>query len=395
MIKSLAIKNFRSLADFEVAKLGRVNLIVGKNNSGKSSVLEALRIYAANGQRSLLEKIASGHDEKFRLSDSEIEESDVAFPFEDFFTGRKFPTNDDTMIVIGESISSDLALRIEHGLYVESSSSITELDKETRTQIHRRRVKKTEDRILVAIEEGTPIDALYVSKGERTTASRLDERNSRIRGSIDLPGSIACSVIPTQFVSVDELADEWDKIGLTKDKQIVIDALKIIAPEFEELMFVKRDDSYSNARMSLGINRDRLSRTAMLRLSNFPRPVPLNSLGDGMLRILQLVLKIFPARGGFLLIDEFENGLHYAVQEKIWALLFELANKLDIQVFATTHSWDCIESFAKVALDRKDIEGVLFRVGKSVRTSDKDRVIATVFDEDQLFNITQSDVEVR
>ena len=114
-----------------------------------------------------------------------------------------------------------------------------------------------------------------------------------------------------------------------------------------------------------------------------------------MQHILQLALQISPAKGGFLLIDEFENGLHYSVQEKVWHLLFELAEKLDIQIFATTHSWDCIESFAKVAVAKKGVEGVLFRIGKSVRTSDKGRVIATVFDEEQLYNITQSDVEVR
>ena len=118
-------------------------------------------------------------------------------------------------------------------------------------------------------------------------------------------------------------------------------------------------------------------------------------MGDGMLRILQLILKIFSAKGGFLLIDEFENGLHYSVQKKVWELVFDLAEKLNIQVFATTHSWDCIESFAKVAIEKTAIEGVLFRVGRSVRTSDQGRVIATVFDEQKLFNITQADVEVR
>jgi AAA15 family ATPase/GTPase len=55
---------------FEVARMGRVNLIVGKNNSGKSSVLEALRIYAGNAQRALLESIANEHDERFRYAAS-------------------------------------------------------------------------------------------------------------------------------------------------------------------------------------------------------------------------------------------------------------------------------------------------------------------------------------
>jgi AAA15 family ATPase/GTPase len=66
MLNSLEIKNFRALEDFKVAKLGRVNLIVGKNNSGKSTVLEALRIYAGNAQRELLVDIAKSHDETYQ-----------------------------------------------------------------------------------------------------------------------------------------------------------------------------------------------------------------------------------------------------------------------------------------------------------------------------------------
>ena len=67
MLDSLKIKNFRALEDFEVSKLGRVNLIVGKNNSGKSSVLEALRIYARNASPDILDLIAISHDEKALL----------------------------------------------------------------------------------------------------------------------------------------------------------------------------------------------------------------------------------------------------------------------------------------------------------------------------------------
>jgi AAA15 family ATPase/GTPase len=223
MLNSLEIKNFRILEDFRVSKLGRVNLIVGKNNSGKSSVLEALRIYAGNAQRELLEQIAADHDEIYRLRENEQFDSDIQFPFEDLFIGRQFPQDETLAISIGELALGDDALQIE----------------------------------------------------------------------------------------------------------------------------------------------------------------------------LQLVLKIFPAKGGFLLIDEFENGLHFSIQEKVWELLFEMAQKLDIQIFATTHSWDCIESFVNTAIARKDVEGVLFRVGRSVRKSDRGQVIATVFDEDALYNITQADVEVR
>ena len=197
--------------------------------------------------------------------------------------------------------------------------------------------------------------------------------------------TLPCSVIPPHFISVDEMANEWDKIVFTEHEEVVRQALQIIIPEFENLTFVSKDKNSSM----------KFRRFAKVKMSDSPRPVPLNSLGDGMLRVLQLVLKVFPAEGGFLLIDEFENGLHFSVQEKVWTMLFEMAQKLDIQIFATTHSWDCIESFANAAIARKDVEGVLFRVGRSAKKSNRGQVIATVFDEDALYNITQADVEVR
>ena len=231
-------------------------------------------------------------------------------------------------------------------------------------------------------------EALLISKEHKLLLIDFDRDRSRFRPTVFDIKKLACSLIPTQFISMNDLAKEWDVIALTEGEVIVKNALRIILPEVEDLTFVV--DKINNLRNSREVRR-----LAKVKISGLAYPIPLASLGDGMLRILQLVLKLFSAKGGFLLIDEFENGLHYSVQEKVWRLLFELSEKLDIQIFATTHSWDCIESFAKVAMDKKDIDSVLFRVGKSVRTSDKGRVISTVFDQDQLYSITQSDVEVR
>ena len=386
MLDSLVIKNFRSLADFEVARLGRVNLIVGKNNLGKSSVLEALRIYAGNAQRPVMEAISTEHDEKYRIREADVGEPDAALPFQDLFTGRTFPDDDDTEIQIGSSTNSADRLRIQHVFLLETEETVTAENGEASIRVRRRPVPKSE----LPNIQGEVRQALLINKGSRVYPSLfLDTTVSRSRTiAFDFANAIPCSVIPTQFISRDELADEWDKIALTEHEEVVKQAMRIIAPEFENLTFVRNEDGRTAYRPSF-------QRSAKVKLSDVPRPVPLNSLGDGMLRVLQLALKMFPAKGGFVLIDEFENGLHYSVQEKVWALLFEMAEKLDIQVFATTHSWDCIESFTKVAVARQDIDGVLFRMGKSVRTSDHGRVIATVFEEEALHTITQRDVEVR
>ena len=388
MLDSLIIKNFRCLEDFSVEKLGRVNLIVGKNNSGKSTVLEALRLYAGNAQRPVLDAISQEHDEKIRLTDADRNDPDALLPYQELFSGRRFPSDDSTAIEIGSIRAIDDRLRIQPA-YMETLSEVfaDDIKGQTNTRISRRLVPKSE--VLAAAGEISQV--LYISKGSKQLPIVFLSQNfvGSQYATSESTGGMPCSTVSTQFSSSDDLADGWDKIVFTKHEQVVKEALQIILPDFDNLTFVRTAGEKS------ATGKASIQRGAKVQLKDVPRPVPLNSLGDGMLRVLQLALKIFPAKGGFLLIDEFENGLHYSVQARVWEVLFEMALRLDIQVFATTHSWDCIESFAKVAHARKDVDGVLFRVGKSVRTSDRGRVIATVFDEAALFNITQNDAEVR
>ena len=63
-------------------------------------------------------------------------------------------------------------------------------------------------------------------------------------------------------------------------------------------------------------------------------------------------------------------------QEKVWEMIFELARSNNVQVFAATHSWDCIEAFKNVSQRVAD-SAVLFRIGRSMKTSERGKAIAT------------------
>ena len=396
-LNSLYIHNFRSLEDFEVKKLGQLNLIVGKNNSGKSAILEALRIYAGNANRALLKEIAEQHDEKHS---PEQDENDGFLPFESFFSGRCFSDSlNSKSIVIGASAEAVDALKLRHGYLIEKEETIENSSGETTTRIRQQHLSKTEISGLFPLIDSNISQALRVEKNKSSYILRLDESTRRRLSAPSLEDHkpIPCSYIPTQFVSQDELADEWDKIALSDLKEHTKIILNFIEDDFEDIAFVKNENA-EEYRNYPGTRRA-LRRYAKIKMRNI-QPVPLNSMGDGMFRVLQLSLKLFPAKGGFLLVDEFENGLHFSIQEKIWKWLFDLAEQLQIQVFATTHSWDCVESFINVTLNKdnlnpKGVEGVLFRVGRSVRTSDKGKVIATEFDKEKLSSIKQMYLEVR
>ena len=81
------------------------------------------------------------------------------------------------------------------------------------------------------------------------------------------------------------------------------------------------------------------------------RLVPLPIMGEGMARLTSLILHISNAENGVVLVDEVENGLHYSVMGKVWTAIGEAARQFNTQVFATTHSRECIiaahESFLK------------------------------------------------
>lgn len=372
MLNSLVIKNFRMLEDFSVEKLGRLNLIVGKNNSGKSTVLEALRIYAGGANLSLLKEIAESHDEKFPLAEATLKEPCVTFPYEDLFTGRQPSKKESVRFSIGESIGHEHQLIVDRVFVAEKKDNKFKFS-----------VEFTENWLNKNSNAGLVSQTLGISRKSGVWyIINHGDYNFLSTDQFVAP----CSLVPTHFISMDELASEWDKIAYTEHEYIITEALKIILPDYEHLVFV------ANERSNMA---GKPQRIAKVKLASLPRPVALKSLGDGMVRILQIAIKLVSAQGGFLLIDEFENGLHYSTQEKIWSWLFTMAERLDIQVFATTHNWDCIDSFAKVAIASTDTEGVLFRMGKSALKSNQGQIIATVFDKERLYNLTQADIELR
>ncbi len=390
MLSALEIENFRSFQRLTIPRLGMVNLIVGKNNAGKSTVLEAVRILAGNGNRYLLDEIAESHDEMVRSRNFDrfaaqptLFETQTARPYEDFFFGRSFPTIDGVKIRIGDPDNSDNLISIEHA-FMETIKEVSVGDEGSNETITRRRV------VPKSFLNDAPENlgqVIIVTRGQKSILTALDN-SPRSLSSGNSYDDGKCGVVPTTFISMNDLARDWDKIALTEYEAIVKDAVRHIVPELEGITFVESTGRSSS-------NRIALNRVARVKLANERRPVPLSSLGDGMLRVFQMTLRAFSAKDGYLLIDEFENGLHYTIQEEIWATIFQLSATLNMQVFATTHSWDCIKSFATVCQREPQTEGVLFRIGRSIMHSNAGQAIATVFDKERLESITQVELEVR
>lgn len=168
------------------------------------------------------------------------------------------------------------------------------------------------------------------------------------------------------------------------------------ASDFSELYVEGRaEELISNLR----IVEPRLRKVAMLLLSGVPllcgeidigQPLPLQQMGDGMGRVLSLVLTIAKSLGGIVLIDEIEHGLHYSVMTEVWKAVARAARKADVQIFATTHSWECVQA-AHEALAGSDPYD--FRLQRLERVGDDIRAIA--YDQESLATSVDMNLEVR
>ena len=171
-------------------------------------------------------------------------------------------------------------------------------------------------------------------------------------------------------------AEMFDRIAMTDLQQNLISALNIIDSRIRNINFLNDPFSATSSRVPIVVFEDSNTR------------YPLRSMGDGMNRLLSIILSMLNCKGGVLLIDEFENGLHYTTLCRLWQMIFKLANDLDIQVFATTHSNDCIRSF--ISADSNE-DGTMMRLEN--RASG---VIAIPYiGRDELNYIRDNDVEVR
>jgi len=182
---------------------------------------------------------------------------------------------------------------------------------------------------------------------------------------------------PAHGLSGHRLIELWDGIALTKFEADVLAALRLIAPGLVDLNFISTPLSGGE-------------RIPIVKIKDSDEPLPLYSLGDGMLRALGISLALVNAKDGILLIDEFENGLYYSVQPDLWRLIFQVARRLNVQVFATTHSWDCIKAFQQAAQENAQEEGIVIRL--SIK---KGAVNVTLFDEEELGIATREQIEVR
>jgi AAA15 family ATPase/GTPase len=376
VLHNLTVKNYRCFEDFHIEGLTRVNLLVGNNNSGKTSLLEAIYLLvnqpeSTEDKPALIEILQNRgefsyeiqfHDPTDAFRKKETSEAVIHYIYNNIYYGYIPEIIEISSSGAGDNLSiASIVFNISYSnpaspdrgfqLFFEESV----VNNENRRKDDYKRIQYQ----LFSFEE--------YAKEIQNDSIRINEQLSKY--------PVPSIFISTNKINPDKIASLWDEISLTPKEDKIIEALQIIEPELERISFTL----------------NQIPKIARVKIKNQDTPIPLTSMGEGMNRMLTLAMMLVNVENGVLLVDEIETGLHYEAQTDMWRLLIKTAQDLNVQVFATTHSWDCISAFQEALEELEDKS-----VGKLFRLDSKyGKLRAVEYLPDELAVAVRQSIEVR
>ena len=379
-LPSLSISGFRGFQDLLIPQLGRVTLLTGCNGVGKTTVLDAMRIYAAATRDTpwsladLLEQRLIQQDE---LRDGLDEDGDkvLVADYSGLFYGRNLlpgqpisigPENDENKVKLEMYQEGNLSKEEEERLMLPLSRMEDIIDLPPLLVTFKKRLKYLLPQIS-GLEYARFLRRKYLSRMVNNNESQSSEKFN-------------CESIGPNLPDNKSLVEFIDKVALTEEDDRPSKSLELIlGHQIHGIAAVGRSERWSRPRV-------------MVKLSEQGPPIPLKSLGDGVTRFFGIAAALVKSRNGLLLIDEVENGIHYSVHGRLWTMILEAAHEYNIQVVATTHSRDTIVGFAKAIQNLKieNINSALVRIeGKG------DNAQAVEYSEEEIKIASQHNIEVR
>jgi AAA15 family ATPase/GTPase len=364
-LTNLTIKNFRCFEDFKLKDLKRVNIFVGDNNSGKSSVLEAVGFLYPT-VRNYVNIVQSRESIIYR---------------------------DSTMIGIRNGRTS--ISRFDYLFYKKKTENKIEIISE---------LQDSEIKIALSIEKG---DYFLDKHGDRNRIMRFGEDgpifkedikafigNYRYKNISDKIGFSNSGVIKSLIEGFDEYRIEllFDDIPSTKEVAIkwnkIIENGGLEAEEKYIKLLQKFDPEITNIRIKLGED--------LLFFKRDGYETNLSNMGNGFKKFFDIMLTAeivgkASDKPKILCIDEIDNGLYHDKQDLFWEQIIKLCEEYNIQLFATTHSYDSLTNLNSF-LQKKQFNDII----KIVRlTKFEEKILQTSFDQQELSSMIENHYEIR
>ena len=303
MLEKLKIRNYRIFKELKIDQLRRINLIAGSNNSGKTSLLEAIFLLSSGGLAQM-------------LMNSNILRSDPGVVvLQDAFWKPLFSDLDmDKLIEIKgcHLTHGQMALDITWGPLNKTEfarestliTAVTNLPERLSLRMHYRDPR------------GEEIKSRVYAEG-----SELKIEQPNIKVPFD------STLLKSRSSNSQEDAMRLARLRKGKRDHLLLEALRVVEPRLQSI----EENSSSGSTMIWGD-------------VGLQELVPLAIMGEGMSRLARLILVIFDTPDGVVLIDEIENGFHHSVLPEVWRVIDNASKQSNTQVFATTHSRECVRA---------------------------------------------------
>lgn len=359
--ESIKIKHFRGIKSLEIDKLARVNLFVGKNNCGKTSLLESVFLLTGIGNPGLAAVIENLRGITLKAS----------FDWEDYFHARDHKQG---MEFSTTQRKGKRRLKVSPLLGNPSEFSVMRRPRELNREQSSRSIGTGEDLI------GFNYDFSVANRVGKSQNYQAKIYQRQVGDNISLEPVLAENyreVLKGRYL----LPIGWDSSLVdnmlnAKRKDSLLRALRFIEPDIQDIK-----TGADGVSVDIGLNRF----------------IPINLLGGGTIRILDMLSSIEGLRKkGIITIDEIENGLHVSTMKEMWKMILEHSAVCGTQIFATTHDRDVVQSLTEV-LNAKDCpndwqkETVCFHL----RKHDSGEVMAFRYPYDSLQKLKNSNIDIR
>jgi len=352
MIESIDINNFRCFEAQALKGLGRINVVVGRNASGKTALLEAIYLNLGSPALSLKVRGWRGLLGSFQITD---DADAMNMIWKDYF--YRFEQ---------ERVAS-IAFRGSQGLNRKLTIRCDPVSG----------VRLSKDRVAIgdeasAAQVGT-IAFEWWQSSRRIAAAKpiLEGETIKIKGGPQsLPGAFYSSTNP---INPQETANWFSDLSKRREERIIVQSLQSLFPFINDLSV----ETHGTMPM---VHADVLS---------LPEKIPVGLISSGVNKLVALLVAIATQKHGTLIIDEIENGFHFRAMPGIWQCLYEFCKQSSVQLFVSTHSQECLESLKQVIKGHERDFSLL----RTVR--ENEGCIIRQFNGDKFLGALEEDIELR
>lgn len=317
--KNIKIKNFRGIDNLIIDDFSRVNVFLGQNNSGKSSILECLMLIMGVSNPDLPQAINSLRTRTYSSF------MDLSYMFHNVDIRQK------------PEISAELLDNTKRDLTLELTYVF---DKSEQSDMHDGKIPTSETKTF--LNTLRMLFDIYTDNNKNSYVSSIsiDQKglaiNRKIADGYLEKNSLA--LLPADL-SVGNPINDLVELAKRMKKGFVIEQLKKFDPRITMLEI--------------------LNNVAYIGLEGVNQLLAVNMMGDGMRRYLNVVAAAANPTNNIILIDEIDNGLHYSAYKKLWEAIFALATDTNKQVFVTTHSKETLYRLNEMLEEHSEYQDAL------------------------------------